>query len=107
MTMSEVLQTPQEISRKIESTILRRLASVGQTTVAKAIGGSETKISRMKSDGDIREFSVMLNALGLKAVPSEMKCYNPKDIEYLLYCQQQYARMLSTPDQLEWADDPE
>ncbi|MEO6147041.1 MAG: CII family transcriptional regulator [Sulfuriferula sp.] len=105
--MPEVLPAPSETARKIESTILRRFASVGQTTVAKAIGGSDTKISRMISDGDIREFSVMLTALGLKTVPTEMKCYNPKDIEYLLYCQQQYARMLSTPDQLEWDADPE
>lgn len=53
-------------------------------------------------DGEIDRFAKILAVLGLKIVPTSMKCFNPRDVEHLIYCQQRYAEMIVSPQQLEW-----
>ena len=67
-------------TRKNCSTILQRLASVGQTQVAQALSVSESTVSRMK-EKELTELSKLLAVLGLKAVPEEMRCYRADAID--------------------------
>jgi hypothetical protein len=87
-------------AQEIEAAILKRLASIGQANVARTCGLSETTVSRWK-DGDIRKVATTLAALGLKAVPRDVKCFQPEYIDAL----QMLARKAldqEAPQQLEW-----
>lgn len=77
--MAELFPDVAERSRKNESIILRRLASVGQAVVATGLGLHESSVSRMK-DGELERLSRLLAILGLKAVPIEMRCYPENEI---------------------------
>ena len=66
-----------ERARKIESAVLQGLASQGQVTAAKALGVSESAISRLK-DGQIHVVAQLLAFLGLKVVPERVKCVDPE-----------------------------
>ena len=63
---------------------MQRLASLGQNDVAKAIGKSDSWVSRWK-DQDCAIFTRLLGALGLKVVPAHFKCYDPAHIAHLEY----------------------
>lgn len=96
----------QERARKNESSILSALASIGQSTVAIALGVNESTISKRKSGGDFKDIAEFLAALGLKAVPVTMKCYRPDDIEpYIQLAKQHMRKVTSVHDLLD--DDPE
>lgn len=75
----------EERARKNEQAVLHRLSSVGQATVAEAVRVDESTISRMKSDGKIQQFALILAELGLKVVPETMRVFDPKDIDALLH----------------------
>lgn len=102
--MSELPHDSSERSRKNESIVLQRLLSVGQANVARELKISESTLSRRK-DGDIAEFCTMLAVLGLKVVPTSMKCYRPEDIEPLLALARQRMQTLRSADQLAFEDD--
>jgi|11_taG_2_1085331.scaffolds.fasta_scaffold46163_2 GTP:adenosylcobinamide-phosphate guanylyltransferase len=87
-------------ARKFESLILQRLSSVGQCAVAKELDTSESTISRMKKDGDIERFSKLMEVLGLKVVPADMKCFNPKDIDAILHQAKNWLRHVESAEQL-------
>lgn len=70
-----------ERARKNESAILQGLASAGQATVAKHLECSESTVSRMKSEGELRQMAKLLAACGLKVVPQEYRCAKPEIIE--------------------------
>lgn len=58
----------------VESMLLRGLASVGQRTVADAIGGDETLVSRFASGTrglHIGQIGPAFAAMGLKIVPAD------------------------------------
>ncbi len=99
-------------ARKNVSAILQRLAMLGQDTLAERLNVHESTISRMKTptkDGkpsEIEEMALFLAAVGLKAVPLEMKCYDPKDIEPLLRLAQRHLAQVASADELAF-DDPE
>lgn len=102
--MPSLSHDQQEIARKSESTILRALAAVGQMKVAESLGVSESTISRQKSDGKPKESAAWLAAHGLKAVPANYKCYDPKSIDALLTLAKERMAQLESPDHLLWED---
>ena len=70
-------------ARKIESTILQRLASdASGAALAIVTGISESKISRLKTD-HLPDVAAILAHLGLKVVPVEMECYKPEYIKLI------------------------
>ena len=86
-------------ARKIASSILNRLASVGQAKVANTLEISESTVSRWK-DGDIDKMAQTLAVLGLKVVPASQKCFEPQYIDALRMLARQ---ALDEPAQaLEW-----
>lgn len=72
-----------ERSRKNHSVILRRLASIGQASLAVALGVSEATISRWKSE-QAEQCAKALAVLGLKVVPIEYECYKAETVDWLL-----------------------
>lgn len=82
--MSEVSDLDLELSRKNLSAILQALASAGQAPVAKAVGVSESTISRLKSN-DLEMFCKVLAALNLKCVNANHKVYDRAYIDSLKY----------------------
>lgn len=72
-----------ERARKNESTILKALASLGQSHLAERMGVSESVISRQKSSGDLAKTAEMLAQLGLKVVPESVQCFDPVYVEHL------------------------
>ncbi|BCD83616.1 hypothetical protein PSm6_00230 [Pseudomonas solani] len=66
-------------AREFESVFLQRLVSVGQKTVADAIGVSESTVSRWK-EGEIERWCKVIAHLGLQLVPDSAVLVNA---EYL------------------------
>jgi len=93
-----------ERARKNHSAILTGLARVGQNTVATALDVDESKISKMKSGGDLQQLATLIAALDLKLVPAASRCFNPKEIETILWQAQQYLARIGSVDQLQWDD---
>lgn len=87
------------IARKNHSIALQRLASVGLGPVAKALGVSESTVSRHK-DQHLEELTAMLAVLGLKVVPVELRLYRSEDIEPLIALARQRMESLRSADQL-------
>ncbi|MBY6259103.1 lambda phage CII family protein [Phytobacter diazotrophicus] len=56
---------------EIESTLLNRLASIGQKNYAERIGVSESTVSKRKADSHFSEIARELSALELQVVPPE------------------------------------
>ena len=55
---------------------------------------------------NLRSLSVMLDYLGLKAVPQEMQCYRPEDIDpYIQLARRHFEHVQSARD-LIYEDDP-
>ncbi len=70
-------------ARKNATLILQRLASVGQAALAEALGVSESTISRWK-DGDLEKIALTLAVLGIKIVPLDYRCVDPRKLDALL-----------------------
>lgn len=62
-------------AREFESLFLQRLVSVGQKTVADAIGVSESTVSRWK-EGEIERWCKVIAHLGLQLVPESAVLVN-------------------------------
>ena len=70
----------------VESMLLRALASVGQRTVAEAVGGDETLISRFASGArglHINQMGPALDAMRLKIVPADSVSIPVAELEAL------------------------
>lgn len=80
--MTASLPTPGERARKTVKCVLQALSSTPATAVAAAMGVSEPTISRLKNE-HLESFAKMLAHLGLKVVPVEMRCFDPRYIEAL------------------------
>lgn len=102
--MNPVSSATEANARKYTSLVLRALASAGQRPVAEAIGCHESTVSRMKSDGEIERFCQLLAALGLKVVPSAMRCFDPKDVEAILHQARCWLRHVESAEQLVFED---
>lgn len=66
--MAELSPAITESARKVERTVLKRLAQRSQVKVAELMGVSESTVSRI----DKGAIATFLAACGLKAVPQEM-----------------------------------
>lgn len=64
----------QEIARKNASAVLRRMASIGQKSIADFLDVAESTISKRKDAGEFEEIGGMLAKLGLKAVEIDRVC---------------------------------
>ena len=70
-------------SRKNAALMLQRLASLGQTAVADALGVSESTVSRWK-DGDIEKTAITLAVLGLRVVRDDERTVDPRKLAALV-----------------------
>lgn len=91
-----------EKSRKYESLIFHRITHTGQVHIADALKTSDASVSRLKDK--LPELTKMLAFCGLKVVPQEFKCYDPKDIEPYIQLAKQHMRGLGGAEELQWSD---
>lgn len=88
--------------RKSDATVCKRLQSAGQNRVAELVGVSESTVSRFVSNGDLKRAIEILAAAGIKCVPSEFRCFDPKDVEVLMHGHKRWAETLESAEQLSW-----
>jgi hypothetical protein len=81
--MQTVSPSQTERARKIETTILRAIAEVGQAEIARLTNVSESTVSRRKEDriGETAEF---LAASNLKVVPMSHIYIDPKKLDAMM-----------------------
>jgi hypothetical protein len=102
-TVSAVSGESDTKSRKYLSLTLQQLASVGGRAAAAAIGVHESTVSRMK-DGELERYCRLVEALGLKIVSQEMKCYRPADIDPYIQLAKRHMEQVNSAEQLVWED---
>lgn len=102
--MAPLCPAPDERSRKNLKAILHGLSSVGQARLAEALGVSESTVSRWKAE-QAEQCARALAALGLKVVPIEMRCFDPRKIDAILQLAKSHLADIEKSDQLAW-DDP-
>tara|TARA_R110002072_G_scaffold30569_4_gene95433 strand:- start:47 stop:334 length:288 start_codon:yes stop_codon:yes gene_type:complete len=90
-------------ARKYEALIMQRLAKVGQTPCALQMNISESTVSRLQSE-HLGKVCLLLEALDLKVVPTEMKCYRPEDIEPYIQIAKQHMARINGLESLQWED---
>lgn len=61
---------------------------------------SESTISRHISEGHLERSIRILAEVGLKVVPAEMKCFNPKDIDAILHQAKCWLAHVESSEQL-------
>lgn len=99
---------------KNSNAISRALQSVGQNTVAEALGRDESLISAMKNqkvrkagakaESEIEFIGRFLAACGIKTVPEEMRCYRPDSIQAILTLAHERMKQIEHPDELLWEE---
>lgn len=99
--MTTSCATPDERTRKNVAAIFQRLASIGQSELARALNVSEATISRWKSE-QAEQCARALTALGLKVVPIEMRCFDPKKIDAILQLAKSHLADIEKSEQLAW-----
>lgn len=87
-------------ARKCLQALLQALESKGQDNVAAEVGLHESTISRLKSQFD--PLCAVIDTVGLKIVPQTLRCYEPKQIESLLFLARQRMADLDSVEKLEW-----
>ncbi|WP_338576276.1 CII family transcriptional regulator [Pseudomonas canadensis] len=100
MSTSPLSQEQTVRARKNYSVLMQHLASVGNAPVALAVGCDEATISRMKPE-KFEQFCQILAVLGLKVVPSEMRCFNERDIEMFIHGSKRWMEHIQGVDQLQ------
>lgn len=91
-------------ARKNHATILTGLARVGQVTVAEGLGIHESTVSKMK-DSDLAQSARLLSLCGLKVVPAEWRCVDPKYMDAILTLAGQQLDTLRQQPGLVWEDE--
>ncbi len=91
---------------KNEQAILKRLASVGQNTLAARLSIDESTISKWKETGRFLQIAQLLSELGLKAVPQEFKCIDPVELDHVMYWARRGMQSIKSADDLCFDDDP-
>jgi len=97
--MAPLSSAAAERSRKFHSLILQKVSQIGQNNIARDLSISESTISRFVSS-DIEKLCAVLSVLGLKVVPVEMKCYEPRKIAILMELACDHLNQLETVEQL-------
>ena len=80
---------------------MQRFGSVGQVTVAEALKISEATVSRWKAE-EAERCAAILAKLGLKIVPVEARCFDPKQIGAILTLAKERMNQFDNPESLEW-----
>lgn len=101
--MIEVSTETREIARKNHSLILQSVASRGNAHVAHHIGKSESTVSRWTAE-DAERVSMILASIGIKCVPSKMRCFDPAKIGAILTLAKEHLAQVDRPEQLTWED---
>lgn len=102
--MTPICREPSERARKIASVILQRLAGGAQSAIAASVGVSESTVSRFKSE-HLDTFAAILAHAGLKVVPVESVCVDPKRVEAMGELLNAALRKAPNPASLLWDDD--
>lgn len=109
--MSPIVPMLSESARKTHSALLQALARVGLEPVARQLGVSGSTVSRMKKDDGANDWDMklsqvaqLLDAMGMKAVPKESKCYHPEKLAWLIQGAREYAARLKSADDLLWEE---
>ena len=89
--------------RRYQTLFLERLMSVGQQSVAKAIGVSEPTVTRLKAD-HLEHFCAVCAAIGVKLVPQEMACYRKESIASILQLAKERLEQIEGPEELEFPE---
>ena len=100
MSTSPLSQEQTVRARKNYSVLMQHLASVGNAPVALAVGCDEATISRMKPE-KFEQFALILAVLDLKIVPTNMRCFDVRDIEAILYQAKRWMEHIQNVDQLQ------
>ena len=100
MSTTQLSQEQVVRARKNYAVLMQRLASVGNGPVALAVGCDEATISRMKPE-KFEQMCQILSVLDLKVVPSEMRCFNERDIEMFIHGSKRWMEHIQGVDQLE------
>ncbi len=102
-------QDLQQRAQRIETELLRRLRETGQAAVAEACSVDVSTVSRLTGEAKfgLRQFAQTMALLGLKAVPIEMKCYRPEQIEPYFQLAREHMRTIRSAHDLAFDDDPE
>lgn len=104
MSECEVSGSVVDASRKIETQILKALSTLGQVEIARLMETSESAVSRLK-DGQITTFSRLLAAAGLKVVPIQFKCIDPRVASAMMLLYESAMKRLENPVELLWGDE--
>ena len=100
MTTTSLSQEQTVRARKNYQVLLQQLAAVGNAPVALAVGCDEATISRMKPE-KFQQFSEILAVLDLKIVPTNMRCFNERDIGAIFHQAKRWMEHVQHVDQLE------
>ncbi len=100
MTTTQLSPEQATRARKNLHFILQRVTSVGNAPIALAVGCDEATISRMRPE-KFEQFAQILAVLDLKVVPSEMRCFNERDIEMFIHGSKRWMEHVQGLDQLE------
>lgn len=101
MSTTQLSQDQLVRARKNYAVLMQRLASIGNAPVALAVGCDEATISRMKPE-KFEQLCQILAVLELKVVPSDMRCFNERDIETILHQAKRWMEHVQGIDQLEF-----
>lgn len=98
----------QRIAAKSSKIFFARLRSVGGEAVSNILKCSEGTVSELsgkeKYKFNFHSLCELLARMGLKIVPAEFKCYNPEDIERIMYFAKRGMEAMN-PESLEWDGD--
>ena len=100
--LTELSPADDEITRKITSIILQRLAEEGQNSVAEAVGLSETSVSRLKAQ--VTETVRIMRVLGFKVVPLDHMCFRAQDIQPYFDLAKQHMNRIDCASELAWEE---
>lgn len=92
-------------ARKFASLVRARATEVGQSSIAVSAGVDVATVSRWFSENRIDQFCAAMEALNLKIVSADLKCYPADEIEALFTLAQ--SRMKKLRHAAELAEDDE
>lgn len=85
------------IAIKSHTAVLNGLERVGQNTIATVMNVDNSTITHLKDGSNKVNFESLcraFEAMGLKVVPSDVKCYRQEDIEEILSMAKKYMQII-------------
>lgn len=94
----------EERYRKNLTSILQAVRRTTQERVAERLGMSAGNLSKLKSEGEWDNAAKFLAASGLKAVPHDFECHDPRYITSLQYLSHRHLSEELQGDEADTAD---